>query len=106
LGLPEEGTDGHLTLLVSQFLAEELRKGNSTVGYVALGQHVANLIETHKRHWRRDVTFPGAVELLVKQVVERLESLALICRTSDGVRPLPAVARYSLSRDEEDLFDQ
>jgi uncharacterized protein (TIGR02678 family) len=104
LGLPEEGTDGHLTLLVTQFLADELRQDHAIVGYAALGQHVAGLIEEHKRHWRKDVTLPGAVEVLVEQAVEQLESLALIRRVAEGIKPLPAVARYSLCSDDKDAL--
>ncbi|MBI3465678.1 MAG: TIGR02678 family protein [Planctomycetes bacterium] len=96
LGLPEEGTDGHLTLLVAQFLADQLRRNRPTVGEAALTQHVAGLVEEHKAHWRRDVTQAGAVESLTRQTVERLESLGLVRRISGGIRPLWAIARYAL----------
>lgn len=107
LGLPEEGTDGHLTLLVAQFLADELRRNRVVVGRAALGQHVAELIAVHKVHWRKDVALPGAADMLMEQVVERLESLALVRRVAGGIQPLPAIARYSLSSGSQcqDLFD-
>lgn len=105
LGLPEEGTDGHLTLLVTQFLADELRQNRAIVGRAALGQHVAELIEMHKGRWRRDVALPGAAEILMEQVVERLELLALVRRVAGGIQPLPAIARYSLPNDGQGVLD-
>lgn len=105
LGLPEEGTNGHLALLVTQFLADELRGNRVIVGRAALEQHVARLIELHKGHWRKDVTLPGAAEALAEHVVERLESLALIRRVAEGVQPLPAIARYSLPAGDQGVLD-
>jgi len=105
LGLPEEGTNGHLTLLVAQFLSDELRGNRVIVGRATLEQHVAQLIDLHRGHWRRDVTLPGAAEALTEQVVERLESLALVRRVAEGVQPLPAVARYALPPDDQCVFD-
>jgi uncharacterized protein (TIGR02678 family) len=105
LGLPEEGTDGHLTLLVAQFLADELRENRAIVGRAALREHVAALIEVHKGHWRKDVGMPGAADVLTEQVTERLESLALIRRAAGGIRPLPAIARFSLSNDGQSILD-
>lgn len=102
LGLPEEGTDGHLTLLVTQFLANELRQKREIISHRAIGQHITELIEIHKAHWRKDVVLPGAAEVLVEQVLERLEALSLVRRTEAGVQPLPAIARYSLSSDDQD----
>lgn len=105
LGLPEEGTEGHLTLLVTEFLADELRGSRGFVGHAALEEQVAQLIELHKTHWRRDVTLPGAAEALTEQVVERLESLALVRRVVGGVQPMPAIARYSLQAGGQTALD-
>jgi uncharacterized protein (TIGR02678 family) len=105
LGLPEEGTDGHVTLLVTQFLADELQRNHTIVGRAALSQHVAELIEMHKGHWRKDVALPGAAEMLMEQVIERLDSLALVRRVTGGIQPLPAIARYSLPNDGQSVLD-
>ena len=59
-GLPEEGTDGHLTLLIAEFLAKRLRKKPDTrIPLAALYAHTAELIREHKKHWRKNVTEPG-----------------------------------------------
>jgi len=97
LGLPEEGTDGHLTLLLAEFLANKIRqKPNALVGFTALRQQTAKLIAEHRAHWRKNATEPGADQALMRQTVERLVALRLAVFETDGVRPLPAIARYAL----------
>jgi len=99
MDMPEEGTDGHLALLLAETLAARLRSGkgvNRSAGMAELRQHVALLIEQHRSHWRKDVAEPGAEMALLTQTLQRLRALRLI-RWSDGlVTPLPAVARYAL----------
>ncbi len=111
LGLPEEGTDGHLALLIAEFLADALRKDPSAeVGTAALREQISRLIEVHRRHWRKSVTEPGADRLLMESTVERLAALRLAKRTGETVKPLPAIARFALSRSlyedepQSDLF--
>ncbi len=99
VGLPEEGTDGHITLLVAQFLADALRHEQRIVGEAALSHHIAQLIDIHRNRWRKDVGEPGAAEMLMRQTVDRLECLSLVKRTSGGIRPLPAIARYAVEAD-------
>jgi len=102
LGMPEEGTDGHLALLLAEHLAEHLRLvGSVAVGYAALHQHVRELIAEHRGHWRKDVVQPGAEVAVLAQTVDRLESLRLVKRTEDSVLPLPAIARYALDNVRE-----
>ena len=97
LGMPEEGTDGHLALLLAEHLAEHLRLAESVaVGSSALHQYVRGLIAQHRSHWRKDVVQPGAEVAASDQTIDRLESLRLVKRTEDGVLPLPAIARYAL----------
>ncbi len=102
LGLPEEGTDGHLTLLIAEHLAEKLRADpEAVVGFAALCEYTVGLIARHQRHWRKDVTLPGADRQLTAQTVERLEALRLARRLDDGgIQPLPAVARFALAMDD------
>jgi len=105
VGLPEEGTDGHLTLLLAEHLADHARRApHATAGRAALHRHVAGLIKTHKTHWRRDVTQPGADETLTEQTIDRLEALGLVRRTADGVVPLPAIARYALADPDQEAL--
>ncbi|HUY32193.1 MAG TPA: TIGR02678 family protein [Pirellulales bacterium] len=98
LGLPEEGTDGHVTLLLAEYLALRAREAPGTpVSEEALRRHMTQLIAAHRGHWRRGVTEPGAESLLVAQTIERLEALRLARRTADGVVPRAAIGRYALA---------
>jgi uncharacterized protein (TIGR02678 family) len=108
LGLPEEGTEGHLTLLIAEHLADALRADrNVVVGFAALCAHTADLIAEHRHHWRKDVTAPGADRVLTRITIARLEALRLVRKLEDGIRPLPAIARYGLKAVEaEDNLQQ
>jgi len=96
-GLPEEGTEGHLTLLLATWLADRLRKGDhSHITLEGLRQQTARLIRQHKTHWRREVSERGAEIWLTDLVVTRLEGLALLHRDGDGFRPQPVLGRFAL----------
>jgi uncharacterized protein (TIGR02678 family) len=106
IGIPEEGTDGHVTLLLAEFLAEHARRGSDPlVSFTALHQYTAALIERHRAHWRKDVTQPGAEVVIVEQTIGRLAALRLVRLNDDGVVPLPAIARYGLREVEEPTDD-
>jgi uncharacterized protein (TIGR02678 family) len=95
LGMPEEGTDGHATLLLAEFLAERLRAGQAgPVPVQLLVTHMAGLAEEHRGHWRKGVTEPGSDRALTAQAVRRLTALGLAHETPDGVTPKPALARF------------
>lgn len=95
-GLPEEGTDGHIALLLAEFLARHIRRnGSATVGYAVLQRHLLELMNEHRGHWRKPATEPGAEVGLVEQTVVLFEALRLVRRTEDGVQSLPAIARYA-----------
>ena len=97
VGLPEEGTDGHLTLLVAEHLARHAREhSNDPISTATLYQHVARLIGQHRNHWRKAVQEPGAETALTEQTLDRLAALRLVRRIQDGVVPLPAIGRYAL----------
>ncbi len=97
LGMPEEGTDGHLALLLAEHLAEHARRSGEPVGLAALEQHTAALIAEHRHHWARRVTEPGAAARLLERTVERLEALRLVRRSEAGVAALPAIGRFALA---------
>jgi uncharacterized protein (TIGR02678 family) len=107
LALPEEGTEGHLALLLAEHLASRARAdGAAPVGHAALHRHVAGLVARHRAHWRRDVAEPGAEVALTERTLDRLEALRLVRRTEDGVVPLPALGRYALAPDEDGTDDE
>lgn len=97
LGIPEEGTEGHLTLLLAEHLAQHLRRDPQAVlSRAAIHQHTATLIVEHRGHWRKDVADPGAEVALADETLERLEALRLVKRTETGIHPQPAIARYAV----------
>lgn len=98
---PEEGTDGHATLLVAEHLAA---RGPITLsGLEAL---VADLAAEHRTRWRKTVGDPGGVPALTALAVDRLVSLRLARLEPGGqptVAPLPAIARFRLGALADDL---
>jgi uncharacterized protein (TIGR02678 family) len=97
VAMPEEGTEGHLTLLLAEHLADRARQEPGVaVGLAALRGRVAQLVAAHRSHWRKNVTEAGADQALCTHAIERLESLRLLRRTPDGVVPLPAIGRYAV----------
>lgn len=93
LGMPEDGTDGHATLL----LAEHLVGRDRPVPIADLHRHAADLAQQYRTYWRGDSRQPGGEVALVASAVERLEALRLVRRTADGVIGLPALARYAVA---------
>jgi uncharacterized protein (TIGR02678 family) len=95
LGMPEEGTDGHATLLLAEYLAGTLRERPGTqVPLAELYRHVAALAQQHKAHWRKGTADPGAERELADGALRRLTALGLVRHAGDAVAPLPALARY------------
>lgn len=92
LGMPEEGTDGHATLL----LAEHLADADGPVGLPALTEHVRVLAHEHRSYWRKTTHEPGGAEALCRTAVDRLVALGLAAldEARGTVTPLPALARY------------
>jgi uncharacterized protein (TIGR02678 family) len=101
-GIPEEGTEGHLTLLLATWLADRLRGGDTTaLTTETLRQKTARLIRQHRHHWRKEVAQRGAEGPLCELVLNRLAGLALIERVGDTLRPLPALGRFALRASAE-----
>jgi uncharacterized protein (TIGR02678 family) len=103
VAIPEDGTEGHVALLVAEFLAARARaQPGETVPRADLERHVAGLVETQGQHWRRDAREPGAEVGLVRGALERLESLRLVVRVPEGVIPRPPIGRYAVARGGDD----
>lgn len=98
LEVPDQGTDGHLTLLIAEFLADRLREApTAPVTTSEVEAAVAQRIEEHASHWRRDVTDVGAEVRLAAEVIQRLGAIGLLRAVPGGVEPRPAIARYAVS---------
>ena len=95
--LPEEGTDGHVTLLVADMLADALRRGATPVPRGALERQMRREIEKYAPHWRKDARDPSAAPQLVAMALGRLAELWLVELAGDDVHPLPPVARYRMT---------
>ena len=95
LGMPEEGTEGHFTLLLAEHLAGAMReRPGAAVGLPALHQHMTRLAAAHKAHWRKGSDEPGVIRELTDTGLRRLIALGLAARTGSGILPLPALARF------------
>ncbi|WP_073951321.1 TIGR02678 family protein [Streptomyces kebangsaanensis] len=90
--MPEQGTHGHVTLL----LAERLAAAGGEVGRGELERHVRELTSVHGGFWSKSAKQPGSEGELVEQALVKLTSLGLVTRTAEGVVPLPALARYAV----------
>ncbi|MFK0294998.1 TIGR02678 family protein [Streptomyces sp. NPDC090442] len=90
--MPEQGTHGHVTLL----LAEHLAAAGGEVGRGELERRVRELAVEHGGFWSKSAKQPGAEAELVEQALTKLTALGLVTRTPGGVAPLPALARYAV----------
>jgi uncharacterized protein (TIGR02678 family) len=90
LRMPEEGTDGHATLL----LAEHLAAHGGPVPLRDLQAHLRAKAAEHRAYWRKTACEPGGPEALCLAAVRRLEALGLVAVDGEVVTPRPALARY------------
>jgi uncharacterized protein (TIGR02678 family) len=98
--MPEQRTDGHVTLLVAEYLAERGRSPRAE-----LLRFVAAAARAHAGYWRKGVTDPGAETGLLDIALEKLTALRLVDidtevtrdGTSTVVRGRPAIARFALA---------
>jgi len=97
--MPEQRTDGHVTLLVAEYLAGRARAPRGD-----LLAFVRRAAQVHASYWRKGVTDPGAETGLLDTALEKLAALRLIEAdtevTRDGtgtvIRSRPAIARFAL----------
>jgi uncharacterized protein (TIGR02678 family) len=96
LAMPEEGTDGHATLLLAEHLAGLARQGPGVpVPLAALEARMRDFAAEHRAHWRRGTAEPGAAAALCRLAIERLEALGLVRRRGGGVTALPGLVRFA-----------
>jgi uncharacterized protein (TIGR02678 family) len=89
--MPEQRTDGHVTLLVAEHLA---RREQATLG--ELHAFVRQAAAEHATYWRKGVTEPGAETELLATALEKLSALRLVQVDGSVVRRRPAIARFAL----------
>ncbi|MFI6920018.1 TIGR02678 family protein [Nonomuraea spiralis] len=89
--MPEQRTDGHVTLLVAEHLAS---RGASSMD--DLRAFVRQAARDHVSFWRKGVTEPGAEDGLLATALGKLTALRLVHVTEDAAVGLPAIARYAL----------
>jgi uncharacterized protein (TIGR02678 family) len=94
LRMPESGTDGHVTLLLAEYLAG---KGGA-VPLSELHRRVQGWALEHAGFWRRSATAPGAEAELAAKAVDRLAALGLLKRTEDAHGEAAVCARPALDR--------
>jgi uncharacterized protein (TIGR02678 family) len=104
--MPAEGTDAHVTLLVAEYLATQVRQrpmdsaGSARPLDPVKEQDIANFIRDAKerfgRYWRKSARESGSERELAVIATERLEKLQLIRRVDGSVRPQAALARFAL----------
>jgi uncharacterized protein (TIGR02678 family) len=90
--MPEQRTDGHVTLLVAEYLA---RREQAT--FDGLHAFVRQAAAEHAVYWRKGVTEPGAETELLAIALEKLSALRLVQVDGQVVRSRPAIARFALA---------
>jgi uncharacterized protein (TIGR02678 family) len=89
--MPEQRTDGHVTLLLAEYLSRRDR-----AGWDELAAFVRDAAIRHKSYWRKGVTEPGAAEELLDIALGKLVALRLVEVLPGRVRARPAIARYAV----------
>ncbi|MGH3278668.1 MAG: TIGR02678 family protein [Trebonia sp.] len=89
--MPEQRTDGHVTLLVAEYLA-----GREQATLDELHAFVRQAAAAHSTYWRKGVTEPGAETGLLDTALEKLTALRLVSISPPCVRSRPAIARFAL----------
>jgi uncharacterized protein (TIGR02678 family) len=92
--MPESGTEGHVTLLLAEYLTGTAGRA---VPLTELHAKVREFATENRSYWRRSSAEPGAESELTKVALSRLEALRLITLTTETVTARPALSRYALA---------
>ena len=90
--MPEQRTDGHVTLLVAEYLSQREQATLDELHAV-----VRRAAAAHRSYWRKGVTEPGAEAELLATALEKLTALRLVTVDRPYVRSRPAIARFALA---------
>lgn len=99
VSMPAEGTEAHATLLVAEFLAQQVRSispANTTMD--AISSYLRSASEQYGKYWRKSARAPGAERELAAIAIDRLRKLQLVAVEDDRVNPLPAIARFAIGQ--------
>lgn len=96
--LPEEGTEGHITLLVAELLSSvRVDEPAASLSLADVAAHIAAMRDSHGKYWHKAAREHGSEQALARAALDRLRQLSLVWQRPDGrYTPLPAVARYAL----------
>ena len=101
--LPTEGTEGHATLLLAEYLAQQIQDNDNTNPSIALDElhrKMRQWVKQHRQHWRKSAREAGGEVELCRHAIDSLVALRLVRRTSEGIQPLPALGRFALLQPE------
>jgi uncharacterized protein (TIGR02678 family) len=90
--MPEQRTDGHVTLLVAEYLSQREQATLDELHAV-----VRRAAAAHRSYWRKGVTEPGAEAELLATALQKLTALRLVTVDRPYVRSRPAIARFALA---------
>nr|WP_223297432.1 TIGR02678 family protein [Catenulispora acidiphila] len=96
--MPEQGTDGHVTLLIATKLATD-GMAPTVPELIRFVQAQARL---HVSYWRKTAAEPAAAADLAEQAVAKLEALNLVIRVPDDhgdvrIHPRSALMRFTMT---------
>jgi uncharacterized protein (TIGR02678 family) len=96
--MPEQGTDGHVTLLIATKIATD----GVAPTLPELTGFVQAQAKTHASYWRKTATEPAAAADLAEQAVAKLEALNLVTRIPDDhgrirIHPRSALMRFAMT---------
>jgi uncharacterized protein (TIGR02678 family) len=96
--LPAVGTEAHATLLVAEYLARAAKTDAMAIHSVhEIASFLREAADRYGRFWRKDAREAGAEIDLAQEAIDRLTALRLVERLDNGVRPLAALHRYTIS---------
>lgn len=94
--MPEQGTDGHATLLLAEQLAT-----SGAADVATLRRRVKRLAKDNATYWRKTTQEPGAENSIVAGALDRLAGLGLVRIIGEGpdalAEPLPALRRFAVT---------
>src|SRR6185437_99433 len=99
VSMPAEGTDAHVTLLVAEYLADSHRGGAETDEDEII-KFVGSARERFGRYWRKSAREPCTERELADNAIKQLQKLQLCALDGTRIRPLPALARFSVGETE------